>query len=517
MDIISITTLALYLLILFSIWYHWRKLYTTEIFSINRKVSWLIGAVSLFMFLNSPRDIQIISEIVKNDGISGIWLLSSQWLVAAMAPIVFAPMWKTLGLKTDNEFILTRFSGRGSILLFYFRCFYLGTVITPILVTFQLLSFSGVLFIIWELPFSSALTIACTCLFLSSIKNSIGITLRTDILHGILYAVALCIIVAYLYRTAGSIQNAVQVIEQQKEGISRIFPFSEDRKAWAALAVLFGIQWWSTGLFDGSGPEMQKYNSARTPLEAVYLAMGGLLLTVAFSILNTIITVLSLSIHSEGFFAAIKSVLPISLKMLITLGFWSAFISTAEATLNWGSSYIIENVWYRTKTSTSFKLKAFHSFIVILLLTGLSLVLSIYFNTLRSLLELLLSFSAGVAPVFFLRWFWMRINAWTQLSAMIAAAVYTVLYQTTEPLFSSFLDYDILDPYYWKLIILTIMTTATWLSVMYLTPPDDEEHVKKFRILMPDNRTAIKRMLLALCTGFLILALFTLSMMAVLN
>jgi Na+/proline symporter len=503
---LSILTLSAYILLLIIIWYFWRWSYKREIFRIRKKLSWLVGAVSLFMYLNTPIMLQLASEVVRTDGIPGLWLLTNSLMAAAVVPIVFAPMWRKLELTTDNEFILLRYSGVGSKILYTFRAIYLGVVISPILVSYQLLAFSSFLSIVWDVPMNTAIAISCAVLFISSIKNSLGITMRTDLFHGLLYASSLGLLLFWLLTG----DTGQQVLQHSVTW--SVFPASGDHKAWAGVVVLLTIQWWSTGLFDGGGPEMQKYNSVHTPRKAVLLAMGAVLLSVGFSLLNIFISLKASGIHPDGFLPAVKTLIPSSLKMLITLGFWAAYITTAESSLNWGSSYVVENIWYRDQRDSSSTVKFFHSFFIIFLLAGMAAFITLAHDSLRSILELLFSFSAGVAPVFFLRWFWMRINAWAQLSAMIAGTVLSILYDAVEPYMVDVLRYDLLAPYYWKLIILTIATTLTWITVMYLTPPDDPGHIANFKRRLPDKKIMWKRFFQSLLLGLLLLVLYVVVM-----
>jgi solute:Na+ symporter, SSS family len=507
LDTAAILTLTSYLLVLVVIGFFWREKLSTEIFSVKKKVPWLVGAVSLFMFYNSPIEAQLTSEVIARDGIAGIWFLSSVWIVSGFGPILFAPIWRSLELKTDNEFVLLRYSGKASRVLFYFRAFYIGIVIAPLVVSSQLLTFAGLLKFLWDIPMVTGLWVAGLCFFVSSCKNSLGITIRTDFFHGILFITAISLVLYYLLREAGSIHVALNQLEEKRKGI----PVEGNHKAWMTLAVIFGVQWWSAQLFDGGGAEMQKFNSAVTPKKAFYVGMGALLLSLLIALVNFIMAVLSLAVTpsgAQGFLPSLQYILPGSLKMLVTLGLWAVFITTAESITNWGSSYVVEHLWFRKKITGTDKNKYLLSFGVILGMTLISVFLTMAHPTLRSILELLLSFSAGVAPVFFLRWFWMRINAWAQLSAMIAAVIYSIIYDQALPLFQSSLSADVLDPYYWKLIILTFFTTCTWMTVMYLTPADDPEHIKHFRSRIPARKEMIKRAGWALLAGAVILLIY---------
>lgn len=503
-------TLLVYIVVIFLIWRVWKKEFFSSLFKPDKRLSWIIGSVSMFMYLMSPQVLALNSEVLRNNGFKGFWIFWSQWMAAGFVPLIFAPLWNRFQLQTDNEFILKRFSGAGAKALFYFRASFLGFFITPIIVSFQLLVFSEFLQHFWGISYEFALSISSVCIILSSLKNSVRINLRTDFFHGFLYVVAIMLLFSMLLLKVGSIASAMQILEQRQPGMSSLFPQMTDQKSWNALFVLFGIQWWSLALFDGGGVEMQRFNTAKTPSKALYIALGGLLLSQVFTLLNLSITVLAeaSAVRQVSIFATVRELIPDSLRMLLTLGIWAAFITTAESMVNWGSSFVVVNIGGQFGWSDSSRKAAIGSLIFVVLLTAIAVVFAWYNRSLSTFFFWFLSFSAGVAPVFFLRWFWYRINAWAQLSAMLGAALYTIVYDHLEPSLASYLRYDLLDPYYWKLIIMTVVNMLTWITVMYLTPADDPRHIKEFRSAIPDRKWLVRRGGIALVVGVLVVSVY---------
>ncbi len=507
--------LLLYVLVICLIWLIWKNEFFTSFFKSSSRISWMVGSVSLFMYQMSPNALTLNAEVLRAQGLKGFWIFFSQWMAVGFIPFVFAPLWNKLQLYTDNEFIFERFSGVGAKVLFYFRAGFLGFIITPIIVSFQVLVFSSFLEQYWSVSYSWALTVSSFFIILSSLKNSLGINLRTDFFHGILYVTVIGLILGVLLAKAGSPYTAIALLEQSNPGVSKMFPATGDQKSWNALFVLFSIQWWSISLFDGGGVEMQRFNSAQTPVKAIYLAAGGILLSVGCSFLNLLIAVLSASISTDGagIFSTLRGVLPESVHMLITLGIWAAFITTAESMVNWGASFVVVPFVTKQSWKNGSRNALIISMLFVVLLTIIAVIFAWYNRNLSTLFFWFLSFSAGVAPVFFFRWFWYRINAWAQFSAMLGAAIYTVLYDRLEPVFATHLRYDLLDPYYWKLIIMTGVNMLTWIIVMYLTPADDPEKVSAFRSNIPSMQWLLKRVGWSLLFSILIITVYVLLLL----
>jgi solute:Na+ symporter, SSS family len=516
MGVMDGVILLLYVLVICLIWLIWKNEFFRSFFKSSSRISWMVGSVSLFMYQMSPNALTLNAEVLRTQGLKGFWIFFSQWMAVGFIPFVFAPLWNGLQLYTDNEFILKRFSGVGAKILFYFRAGFLGFIITPIIVSFQVLVFSSFLEQYWSISYAWALTVCSIFILLSSLKNSLGINLRTDFFHGVLYVSVLVLIFGMLINKAGSPFAAVKLLEQSNSGITELFPATGDQKSWNALFVLFGIQWWSISLFDGGGVEMQRFNSAQTPVKAIYLAAGGILLSVVFSLFNLIIAVLAASISTDGagIFTTIRNITPDSIRMLITLGIWAAFITTAESMVNWGSSFIVVPSISYFGWKDGGRKALVGSMIFVVSLTTIAVIFAWYNRSLSTLFFWFLSFSAGVAPVFFLRWFWYRINAWAQLSAMLGAAIYTVLYDRLEPVFAMHLRYDLLDPFYWKVIIMTALNMLTWITVMYLTPADDPEKISIFRSNIPSKQWLLKRVGWSLFFSVLVVSVYVMLLMS---
>jgi Na+/proline symporter len=194
------------------------------------------------------------------------------------------------------------------------------------------------------------------------------------------------------------------------------------------------------------------------------------------------------------------------LSPLILLGFFALFITSAESVMNWGASFFTVDFYkgYLVKNQTP-KHYARISFLMMVSLSALSLIAALYIDSLETLIKITFSISAGVAPVFALRWFWLRINAWSQLSAMLSSGVYTLIFYILQGNYEEFFKQSVLQPYEWRMIIVTILTTITWVVVTLLTPKDDAQTLERFKKVLPTRNEVLKSFAIAFLVGLLVL------------
>lgn len=500
--------LLIYLLLLISIAIVSKKQWYKSIFNSSKKQHWLWAATSLFM-LNSSLDYgQLLYGIIHEKGIWGAWLLWGGFITAGFIPIVFAPLWAKLDFITDNQFILKRFSGIGGRILHQFRAIYVGGMVVSLLLSFQIIAFSRILNVFTSWSYTTSLLITGTTLALYALKNTMHIKFKNDMLHAILYGISLIFMLYFLMQPFNSWDTVLKQVTLNNTNRLNVFPELSQSTYIYAIVVYLGVQWWSAQLFDGGGPEMARFTAVKKPIDAIKVGLLPVLLNIVM--VSTMLCIVLMAIaHNPNsaneiqFIKTIAIAVPEGLHMLILLGFFSLFITTSEALLNWGASFLTIDVYktYNTKQSET-KYNTI-GFMIMVLLSCFAMCISYFANSLQQLIKIVFSISAGVAPVYFLRWFWRRINAWAQLSAMISSGIYTLLFPYL------ILQFDFLKPLVAigynesRLLIVTILTTLTWIAVMYLTPKDDLEHLSVFKKIIPENKHVIKSILMALSVGIL--------------
>ena len=459
---------------------------------------------------------QLYSGIISEKGIWGLWLLWASMISVAVVPLVFAPLWAKLNFLTDNQFILFRFSGRGAKVLHQFRAIYVGGLVVAFVLSFQTIAFSRILQVYYDISSQNSILITGLLLSLFSLKNSFANKFKTDIFHSIIYLLSLTISFYFLYDNSGGLTSVLNQIKINSPDTLSILPPEGNTALWYSLFVYLGIQWWSSSTFDGGGPEMSRFTAAGTRWGAIKVGLAPLLLELPIIIILIIMSLLSFA--SSGFaingeFAFVVSVFdstPEAFSVIVLLGFFALFITSSESILNWGASFLSVD-FYKGYLATDKSEKHYTriSFVSMLALSLISMLIALNIDSLELLIKIIFSISAGVAPVFVLRWFWMRINAWSQISAMFSSGIYTLAFFVFEYFNPNFFDNLSLQNHEWRIIVVTLLTTITWLSVTFTTQKDDKQTVEQFLEILPKKSVIVKSFALAFLIGFLIILLLT--------
>jgi Na+/proline symporter len=195
---------------------------------------------------------------------------------------------------------------------------------------------------------------------------------------------------------------------------------------------------------------------------------------------------------------SILDVVPEMFQGLVVLGFFGMFITTAESLLNWGGSFLtIDVVKGYVKPQITEKQLRFVSFGSMLLLSVAATCFAFTIDNLQTLVKITFSIAAGVAPVYILRWIWFRINAWSQLSAMLGSALFTLLY----PYFHDVLPFKNFPMEESRVLVVTMLTTITWISITFLTTNKSMEVRLKMMPILQSRKLFVKRLLFAIGLG----------------
>lgn len=457
----------------------------------------------------NPDTIYVLSKmgIVASEGYAGMWIFYSGVLGAGFLPILFAPMWSRLKFMTDNQFILSRFSGKSARILHLFRAAYVGYLVVALFIAQVFIGLSKILMIFFDLSYSQSFLIIGIGLIVIVAKNSLRLKVRTDFLNGIIYIVAFAVGAFFVVRHFGGVGEIYPKLRAEYEPFIRLIPDRMSDSTFGSLPtflVYFLVQWWSIQILDGAGPEAQRFMNTRGPFQAFKAAFLPLILFSVVFVFHSLvmdagILMINESAHQipqlqgssdleAAFLSIYRMAMPGGLSMLIFLAFLVALVSYLEAYINWGSSFVVVDIFktyvFREKPDRFY---GHLSYLVMLAIGGTGILVAWYNTHLFSLQKFIFSMAAGVGPVFVLRWFWWRINAWSQLSAMLSSLILAVgwnlLYDYSTG-FQELADAGSLvlnmSPYALKLIILTLLVSLVWLSVTFLTPPDDQSTLDHF-------------------------------------
>jgi SSS family solute:Na+ symporter len=483
------------------------------IFKTVKKTSWIVSGLSLLMYYISVEQGQVLSGIIEEKGLWGLWIFWPSILGAAVIPVVFAPLWQKLDFITDNQFILFRFSGKSARFLHQFRSLYVGGIVVSFLLSFHVLAFGRVVETWYSIPQQQAVTVVGIVLTIFALKNSFNVKIKVDGFHALLYLIGIGIAFYFVFHASDGWSAAVSHLESTGKGKLDLFPPTALKDEWGLFFVFLGVQWWSSQLFDGGGPEMARFTATKGPLSAMKAALFPIIIYSLLSLAMLVMVVLCLSLqstvgHEAGFIEVIHAVVPDWIKPLCLIGFFAMFISTAESLMNWGASFLTID-FYKTYLSPtkSERHYSFVSFGSMALLSLFAVVIALNSASLKQMILIVFSISAGVAPVYVLRWFWLRINAWSQITAMIASSLCTLTFHVLHELFPGQLKFNFLNEFSVQVLTSTLFTTIAWLTVTFLTPKDEESVLYNFSRILPPKSEVIKRFGLAFTVGIVLLLL----------
>jgi Na+/proline symporter len=295
-------------------------------------------------------------------------------------------------------------------------------------------------------------------------------------------------------------------------------PTSEN--SWFSMFVFLGIQWWSCYLFDGGGPEMARFTAVKNTKSAILTGLLPIAISfvASFIMMGHILLILGLKSNQVNpeihYVDSVFQVIPATMKPIVLLGFFGMFITTAESLMNWGASFLTIDV-VKGNLLPNLKEKQVQkvSFAMMLFLSLLAVIFAFYVDNLQSLIKLTFSISAGVAPVYILRWIWFRINAWSQLSAMLSSAVFTMLY----PSFHTDLPLSQYPMQEARVLVVTLLTTFVWILVTFLTTNQSTEVRLKMIPILESRMSFVKRFAIAISLGILFLEIVAFSWKIILN
>jgi SSS family solute:Na+ symporter len=479
---------------------------TSEFFLSGRNVPWWLAGTSMVATTFAADTPLAVTGFVARNGIAGNWLWWNFVMSGMLTVFLYARLWRRAGVMTDIEFAELRYSGKPAAFLRGFRALYLGLPINCIILGWVNLAMVKILEITLGVSKSGAILIVIGMLlftaFYTAISGLWGV-LVTDLFQFAL-KMAMVIVLAILA------VNAVGGIDQLKSKIgamdaaagsgSRLVFFPEFDSVWMPAITLFvylGVIWWSTW-YPGAEPGGGGYVAQR--IFSAKNEKHGLLATLWFNIahyalrpwpwiltaLASLILYPNLVDKESGYIKTLldPNVFPTYLRGFMLAAFAAAYMSTIGTQLNWGASYVINDFYRRfVKRSANERHYVMASQVVTVLLMIASLIVTFYMESIGGAWKLLLVTGAGTGTVLLLRWFWWRINAWSEVSAMISAAVVSIFLQLVLKW-----DSDRPRDFAYLMLVTVGITTVVWIAVTMLTRAEPfEKLVSFYRRVQPEG------------------------------
>lgn len=469
---------------------------TKSFFLAGRNMPWWLLGVSMVATTFSTDTPNLVTDLVRQNGVSGNWGWWAFLLTGMLTVFVYANLWRRSGVLTDIEFYELRYSGKPAAFLRGFRALYLGLVFNVLVM--GTVSLAAVKFgeIVLGLPGWVTLTIACSITLAYSTLGGLKAVIITDFVQFTLAMIGSIWGMFYILGLPeiGGLSNLIShanVVDKLS-----LIPDLSNPNAWVpVLLVPLAVQWWASyypGAEPGGGGYIaQRMFSAKDEKNAVgatfffnvahyalrpwpwiLIALASLVVFPELSDIQKAFPNLPADkLGHDVAYPAMLTLLPSGLLGLVAASLIAAFMSTMSTQLNLGASYLVNDFYHRfiRPDATEKQLvRAGRLFTVVSIILGGGL--GLFLTSAGQAFTLLLMIGAGTGMIYILRWFWWRINAYTEIVAMISSIIIAGYFNFGNSALEG----------WQKIVIGALLTTVVWIAATYFTPPDDEETLRNF-------------------------------------
>lgn len=475
-----------------------------EFFLSGRNMPWWLLGVSMVATTFSADTPNLVTDIVRKQGVSGNWVWWAFLLTGMLTVFVYAKLWRRSELTTDLEFYEMRYSGKPAAFLRAFRALYLGVFFNVVImatVSLAAIKIGGVM--LGLSPYETLLLASVVTVIYSSLGGLKGVLL-TDFFQ-------------FFIAMAGSIGAAFYILDMPEIGslnnllthpnVSEKLNFLPDFNDWNLIIPLLimplAIQWWATwypGAEPGGGGYIaQRMLSAKDEKNAIgatlffniahyamrpwpwiIVALASLIIFPQISDLGVAFpNIPADKLGDDLAYSAMLTFLPTGLIGIVLASLIAAVMSTLSTHLNWGSSYVVNDFYLRfLKPTATDKELVMVGRISTVLLMVLAAVLALALSNALEAFNILLQIGAGTGLIFILRWFWWRINAYTEIFAMLISFIVAIFFEVINPKVGWILIPE--NQAYLKLLYGVGITTVGWVLVTLFTKPENDEILLSF-------------------------------------
>ena len=476
---------------------------SSSFFLSNRNMPWWLLGASMVATTFSTDTPNLVTDIVRNDGVSGNWVWWAFLITGMLTCFVYAKLWRRSGVLTDLEFYEIRYSGKAAGAVRAFRAVYLGVffnVMVMALVTLAAIKIGAV--ILNLTPLETVSIVGAVVVVFSAMSGFPGVVLTDLILFVISMVGAIC--AAWVALNLPEVGGLDQLLSHPNvaDKLSFFPDFSDPESAIAVFIIPIAVQWWSVwypGAEPGGGGYVaqrmlaaknenhamgavllfQLAHYALRPWPWILVALASLIVFPDLAAIRSAFPHIDEQVIGHDLaYPAMLTYLPHGLLGLVIASLTCAYMSTMSTQLNWGASYFVNDFYKRfIKPEASEKQLVLVGRIATVALMLMACVLALFLETAMQAFNILLSIGAGTGLLFLLRWFWWRINAWSEIAAMIISFLVAFCLNFMElPGWS-----------HWeKLLVGVLITTAGWVLVTFATPQTDHKTLCDFyRLIQP--------------------------------
>jgi Na+/proline symporter len=472
-----------------------------EFFLSGNSMPWWLLGISMCATSTSTNSANLFTELIRKNGMAGNWVWWAFLLTGMLTVFVYAKLWHRTGAKTDIEFYELRYSGKAAAVLRGFRALYLGVFFNTVVTALVILGAIKIGVVMFDLsPVMIVVITAAVTVIYSAAGGMRGIVIADFFQFALVFV--------------GAIIAAVYAVKMpQVQGLSNLFTnpavvgklsffpdFSNTDLLVSVFIIPIAVQWWNVwypGSEPGGGGSMaQRMLSAKNEKGSVsasllynalhyglrpwpwyIVALCSLLVYPDMASLRTAFPNVDPNVMGDDLaYPAMLTFVPSGLLGVVVASLFGALLSTLAAHLNWGSSYVVNDFYKRfVNPHATEKQLVRVGRLSTLGLMVMACLLAPFLESAKTAFDLVLQIGAGTGLLFLLRWFWWRINAFSEITAMAVSFLVALFFQVIYP----HLGGPVIAQWQ-KLIIGIALTTACWVAVTLLTRPTNDETLFRF-------------------------------------
>ena len=486
---------------------------SSQFFLSGRTMPWWLLGFSMVATTFSTDTPNLVTDIVRTNGVSGNWVWWAFLLTGLLTVFVYAKLWRKSNVLTDMEFYELRYGGKPARFLRGFRSVYLGlffNVITLSAVNLAAIKIGGIM--LGLTPLQTVLIGGVITAIFSAIGGFRGVVYTDFILFFV--AMSGAIGAAYYLVNIPEVGGISKLIahENVASKLSILPSFSNMESLISLLIIPLAVQWWSSW-YPGAEPGGGGYIAQRMlasknenhaiastfffnimhyalrPWPWILVALASIVVFPDIASIHQAFPNIDASkLGNDLAYSAMLTKLPNGLLGIVLASLGAAYMSTISTQLNWGSSYIVNDFYKQqiNKNASEKELVNIGRLSTVILMVA-SAAMALWLTNAKQLFDILLMFGAGTGLVYILRWFWWRINAWSEISVMFAAAIVSLV-MTFSPLGDWLFGYSTeggheiagVFPAWARFLSIVLITTVIWVVVTFVTKPEEKEILRGF-------------------------------------
>jgi Na+/proline symporter len=477
---------------------------TTEFFTSGRAAPWWLVGVSMVATTFSTDTPNLVTNLVRDGGVASNWVWWAFLLTGMLTVFFYARLWRRSGVLTDLEFYEIRYAGKPARFVRGFRSVYLGLFFNCLIMAAVNLAAAKIANVLLGWPmWQTLLVCAAINIAFAATSGLWGVMVTDFIQFGIAMAGSICAAYFALRQPeVGGLSGLISAMDAQT--INLLPDFGDWTLTLTVLIIPITVQWWSVwypGAEPGGGSYIaQRMLASRSEADAlkgtlffnfahyairpwpwIIVALASLIIYPQLSDISVALPHVDPDLIGHDMaYPAMLRFLPAGFLGLMVAGLLAAYVSTISTHLNWGTSYLVHDLYRRFMNDNASEK---HYVMVGRVVTGLLMIvaaaLTFILDTARESFELLMSVGAGTGLLYLLRWFWWRINAWSEISAMVSSFVVALGFFIAGKNGAEI-------PSHISLLITVATTTVVWITVTFLTRPTDRPTLVAFyRLVRP--------------------------------